>query len=121
MCICTCTLDMHATMQVEVRTQLVGVSSLGSEDGSQVVRLGGKCLSLLSHLASPLLLLHIIKLEVGSYLQRCDYTTFSLISSQSQDSMAHEGSRQPADVFTHRDTHDHPMSCQFSLLRPLPQ
>lgn len=83
---------------------------------TQAIRLGSKCLSLLSHLASPLLLLHIIKLEVGSYLQRCDYTTFSLLSSQFQDSMAYEGSRQ---MCSH--THDHPMSCQSSLLKPLPQ
>ncbi|EGW01263.1 hypothetical protein I79_001705 [Cricetulus griseus] len=33
--------------------------------------------------------------------------------------MAHEGSRQPADVFTYRDTYDHPMSCQSFLLRPV--
>lgn len=42
---------------VEVRGQLVGISSLSfhhvdPEDQTQVIKLGGKCLSLLGHLSS---------------------------------------------------------------------
>lgn len=103
---CLCTLDMHATMQVEVRMQLVEsvlFPPCGSEAGTQVVRLGNKCLSLLSHLASPLLLLHIIKLEVGSYLQRCDYTTlYFLLSSRTAWPMKGQGSPQ---MCSHTETH----------------